>query len=244
MRDDVLVRGDPRVALAVHVDLPEVVASNGLQPRLFHRRRGPDFPLLHHDDVRNDIGPRRLAERLVWQAERAEELGTLVQVPAGGVVLTVERVARGDEHEEATRARKVDRLREVVVVDVACEGRALGRDERGIEHADLAERHVRDDQVEVVLGQDRVFQWRRLNERPLIELFRNRGGDGFLVHAVDARAALGADRAGHRAEEVARADGGLEDGPALEAEATCPKPCTRPYAKPLSGNAVKFMISS
>ena len=47
---------------------------------------------------------------------------------------------------------EVNRLREVVVVDVAREGRALSRDERGIEHADLAERHVRDDQIEVVLG--------------------------------------------------------------------------------------------
>ena len=73
--------------------------------------------LLQEDNIRNHFGASIRLERIIRQTDRAQQVGTLCHVLAGGAVLAVHGVAAGDERHHAARTHLVDGFRKEIIVD-------------------------------------------------------------------------------------------------------------------------------
>ena len=74
-------------------------------------------PLLEEEDVRDHICPGIGSEGVVGQTDGSQQLRTLGQIPAHGLVLAVHGIAAGEEGHNPAGPNLVQRLGEEVVVD-------------------------------------------------------------------------------------------------------------------------------
>ena len=165
-------------------------------------------PLLKKDNIRNDIRTGVGAERIVGQAERAEEVRALGNILPCGAVLGVHGVAGCDEGHHAARTHLLQRLGEKVVVD--------GKTElvkSPVADLILSKRYVAHGKVEEVLPVG-GFKACHGNIRLGVELLCDPAGNAVQLHAVEP-AAFHALR--QHTEEVAHAHAWLQNVPGLEA---------------------------
>ena len=101
------------------------------------------------------------------------------------------------------------RLDEEVVVDRAREKPLAGFEVRAIDHREVAERHVRDGNVEGVVAERRVLKADAVDGGPRIQRFEQAGGQGVQLDGGADRP--GRDVCGLQAEEAPDASGGLQD---------------------------------
>ena len=157
-------------------------------------------PLLKKDNIRNDIRTGVGAERIVGQADRAEEVRALCNILPCGAVLGVHGIAGGDEGHHAARTHLIQCFCEKVVVD--------GKTElvkSPVADLILSKGHVAHGEVEKVLSVG-GFKAGHGNIRLGIELLCDASRDGIQLHAVEP-AAFHALR--QHTEEVAHAHAGL-----------------------------------
>ena len=165
-------------------------------------------PLLKKDNIRNDIRTGVGFERIVGQADRAEEVRALGDILPCGAVLGVHGVAGGDEGHHAARTHLIQRFCEKVVVD--------GKTElvkSPVADLILSKGYVAHGEVEEVLSVG-GFKARHGNIRLGIELLCDSAGNTVQLHAVEP-AAFHALR--QHTEEVAHAHAGLQNIAGLEA---------------------------
>ena len=165
-------------------------------------------PLLKKDNIRNDIRTGVGAERIVGQADRAEEVRALGNILPCGAVLGVHGVAGCDEGHHAARTHLLQRLGEKVVVD--------GKTElvkSPVADLILSKGYVAHGEVVEVLSVG-GFKAGHGNIRLWIELLCDASRDGIQLHAVEP-AAFHALR--QHTEEVAHAHAGLQNIAGLEA---------------------------
>ena len=164
-------------------------------------------PLLKKDNIRNDIRTGVGAERIVGQADRAEEVRALGDILPCGAVLGVHGVAGGDEGHHAARTHLLQRLCEKVVVD--------GKTElvkSPVADLILSKGYVAHGEVEEVLSVG-GFKVGHGNIRLWIELLCDSAGNTVQLHAVEP-AAFHALR--QHTEEVAHAHAWLQNIAGLE----------------------------
>ena len=164
-------------------------------------------PLLKKDNIRNNIRTGVGAERIVGQADRAEEVRALGDILPCGAVLGVHGVAGGDEGHHAARTHLLQRLCEKVVVD--------GKTElvkSPVADLILSKGYVAHGEVEEVLSVG-GFKAGHGNIRLWIELLCDSAGNTVQFHAVEP-AAFHALR--QHTEEVAHAHAWLQNIPGLE----------------------------
>ena len=172
-------------------------------------------PLLEEEDVRRHLRAGDPLERGVRQADGAEQVGAGGEVAAHAAVHLVHRVGGGDERDHAARAHLVERLGEEIVVDRA--EQAWGLPVARVVDTVVAEGHVADREVEVVVGQADGLEALDVDGGLGIEELGEAPGDA--VELDPGAVAPRQEGLGHQAEEVAGAQGGLEDRAAgLEAE--------------------------
>ena len=165
-------------------------------------------PLLKKDNIRNDICTGVGAERIVGQADRAEEVRALGNILPCGAVLGVHGVAGCDEGHHAARTHLLQRLGEKVVVD--------GKTElvkSPVADLILSKGYVAHGEVEEILSVG-GFKAGHGNIRLGIELLCDASRDGIQLHAVEP-AAFHALR--QHTEEVAHAHAWLQNIAGLEA---------------------------
>ena len=165
-------------------------------------------PLLKKDNIRNDIRTGVGAERIVGQADRAEEVRALGDILPCGAVLGVHGVAGGDEGHHAARTHLFQRFCKKVVVD--------GKTElvkSPVADLILSKGYVAHGEVEEVLSVG-GFKAGHGNIRLGIELLCDSTGNTVQLHAVEP-AAFHALR--QHTEEVAHAHAGLQNVAGLEA---------------------------
>ena len=174
--------------------------------------------LAKEQNIGGDFRSRIGLEGGVRQPDRAQQVGMFGQMPADGVGLLVHGVAARDERHHAAGPQFLQRLGEEVIVNGP---RELGL-HRGVMDGVIAEGHVADNGIEVIVGQGRFLkalcEYRGIG----IELLRDPGRDGIQFHAGPV-AALHGFR--HEAEEMAHAHGRLQYLRALaEAQTLQPAP--------------------
>ena len=165
-------------------------------------------PLLKKDNIRNDIRTGVGAERIVGQADRAEEVRALGDILPCGAVLGVHGVAGCDEGHHAARTHLLQRLGEKVVVN--------GKTElvvSSVVDLILSKGHVADGKVEEIPSVG-GFKACHGNIRLGIELLGDSAGDAVQLHTVQA-ASLHLLR--EKPKKIPDAHGRLQDVAGLEA---------------------------
>ena len=162
---------------------------------------GP-IPFLQKDDVADHIRTGVGLERIVGQADRAQQVCALGDILPCGAVLGVHGIAGGDEGHHAARTHLIQRFCEKVVVD----GKAEPVVSPVIDLI-LSKGYVAHGEVEEVLSVG-GFKARHGNIRLGIELLCDAPRDGIQLHAVEP-AAFHALR--QHTEEVAHAHAGLQN---------------------------------
>ena len=134
--------------------------------------------LLQEDNIRNHFGASIRLERIIRQTDRAQQVGTLCHVLAGGAVLAVHGVAAGDKSYNTARTHLVDGFCKEIIVDVETQFVI-----RLVVDLILTERHIADCQIIEILavggfksGNSNVCLW--------VQFFRNTPGDAVQFHTV------------------------------------------------------------
>ena len=164
--------------------------------------------LLQEDDVGHHLRTGVGLEGVVGQANRAEQVCTLGDIPPCGAVLGVHGIAGGDEGHHAARTHLIQRFCEKVVVDGEAEPVVSP-----VIDLILAKGHVAHGEVEEVLPVG-GFKACHGNVCLGIELLCDASRNGIQLHAVEP-AAFHALR--QHTEEVAHAHAGLQNIAGLEA---------------------------
>ena len=166
--------------------------------------------LLQEDDVADHIRTGVGLERIVGQADRAQQLRPLSDILPCGAVLGVHGIAGGDEGHHAARTHLIQRFCKKVVVDGEAEPVVSP-----VIDLILAKRYVAHGEVEEVLPVG-GFKAGHGNIRLWIELLCDSAGDAVQLHTVQA-ASLHLLR--EKPEKVPDAHGRLQDVAGLEAHA-------------------------
>ena len=189
-----------RVTEKVSVDgkTVPVLAEAGPFGRVHYGR----VALLQKDNIRHHIRPGVCAERIVGEADRAQQLRALCEVLPRGGVLRVQGVAAGDKRHNAARTHLIERLGEKVVMN----GKAQLVISRVI-HLILSERDIADGEVKEITRVIRLFVTAHIDSGFWIKLLRDAPGNAVQLHAVE----LGVAHAiRQEAEEIADTAGGLQ----------------------------------
>ena len=108
---------------------------------------GTGFPLLEHQNIRDNVGTRSLECR-VGQADCADQVSLLHEVAAGCLAGRVQGFPAGDNGHNAAGACLIQALGNKVVVNRFRDCRRVCL----VGHTEVAERHVADNHVHVVVG--------------------------------------------------------------------------------------------
>jgi len=104
-----------RVVYEILVDGKAILRFAQLHPCRLNVRRA--VTLLQKDNVTDNIRASVGTERIIWQTDGTQQIGTFCHVLAGGAVLTVHGVTAGDERHHAARTHLVDGFRKEIIVD-------------------------------------------------------------------------------------------------------------------------------
>ena len=104
-----------RVVYEILVDGKAVLGLAKLHPVRLNIRR--TVTLLQKDNVTDNICACVGTERIIWQTDCTQQIGTLCHVLAGGAVLAVHGVAAGDKCHNTAGPHLVDGFREEIIVD-------------------------------------------------------------------------------------------------------------------------------
>ena len=129
-----------RVVEKILVDSEAIFGPAGLRPVRGNVHR--TVPLLQEENIRNDLSSGICLERIVWQADRPQQLGPLGQIPAHGGILGVHCITGGHKGHHAARPHLVQRFGEKVIVNVEAQ-LVVGF----VAHLVLTERDVTDGKV-------------------------------------------------------------------------------------------------
>ena len=165
-----------RVIQKILVDREAFFGPAGLRPVRGDVQR--PVPLLQEENIRNDLSSGICLERIVWQADRPQQLGPLGQIPAHGGILGIHCIAAGDERRHAARPHLVQRFCEKVVVDVEAQ-LVVGF----VVHLILSERYVADGKV-VKIPPVGGLEARHGDVGLGVELPGNAPGNAVQFHAV------------------------------------------------------------
>ena len=183
---------------------PDLVAVDLDQAGLFPRRGVVGrlvvgLAAAEHQQVGDDPGARGALVGVLRQPHRADQVGELRHLAAGGGVDRVEGVAGGQDRDQPAGGGQLQRLEDEVVVDGVA-----GGVEVLVAQRHLGERDVADDQVERAAGCAGGGEGFGQDLRVGVEVRGDRGGDRFELDPDQ----LGAGRGG--GEEVARPAAGFE----------------------------------
>ena len=135
---------------------------------------------MQKDNVGNDFRSGICLERIVGQANCAEQISTFGNVLAGSAVPAVQRVPGSDKSHDATRTYLVDSFRKEIVVD--------GKSQlvvRFVIDLILTERHIADCQIiEIPTVGGFKACYRDVSLR--VQLFGNAPGDAVQLHTIQA----------------------------------------------------------
>src|SRR6266566_2177209 len=166
--------------------LEDVGLCDGLQPCLIPRFLAGQA-LAQYEQVRDDVG---VWERTRWQPRGGDEVSLLIEMSADRLrCWRIECVARSDEGEDSARPEFGQRFDEEVGVDRAREKPLAGFEVGAIDDWEVAERHVRDGNVEGVVAERRVLKAGAVDGGPRVQLFEKAGSYGVQL-------SCGADRPG------------------------------------------------
>ena len=200
-----------RVVDEIPVDGKAVRVRSRVSPDTRVYPIGFDFngsvPLLKKDNIRNDIRTGVGAERIVGQADRAEEVRALCDILPCGAVLGVHGIAGGDEGHHAARTHLIQRFCEKVVVNGETE-----LVKSPVADLILAKGYVAHGEVEKVLSVG-GFKARHGNICLGVKLLCDSAGNTVQLHTVEP-AAFHALR--QHTEEVAHAHAWLQNIAGLE----------------------------
>ena len=192
----------PRHAAQHHVGMLSKVGVDGdavlrltqMYPRLI--LHDGSVPFLEKENVRGHFRARIGPERIVRQADCAQQLRALGDVTAHFGRCLVHRALAGDKRDDAARAHLVECLGEEVIMN-----QEVVRIELTVIELVAAKGHVADGQIEEILPV-RLFKARNRDVGLGIELPRDAPGEAVQLHAVEPAAAHGV---GQQAEEIAHA---------------------------------------
>ena len=197
-----------RVVYEILVDGKAVLGLAKLHPVRLNIRR--TVTLLQKDNVTDNICACVGTERIIWQTDCTQQIGTLCHVLAGGAVLAVHGVAAGDERHHAARTHLVDGFRKEIIVD--------GESQlvvRLIVDLILTERHIAHRQI-IEITAVGGLKASHGNVSLRIQHLGNAPGNAVQLHAVQAAICHGVRQ---HSEEVAHAHGRLQDVAAAETHA-------------------------
>ena len=140
------------------------------------------LPFLQEQNIGHNICSGIRFERIVRQANCAQQLGALGNIPSGAVILAVHRVARGHKRHDTARTHLIERLGKKVIVD--------GKTElvvSSVVYLILSERHIADGKV-IEISPVRRFKSGNGDICLRIELLCNPAGDAVQFHAVELAA--------------------------------------------------------
>ena len=197
-----------RVFKEVRIDRHAVFIRADVNPRGLNIYRL--LALLQEEDVCGNVRAGVGLEGRVGQANRAEQLRTLGDIPADGRILLVHRALAGDEGHDAARTYLVQRLGKEVIVDseVVLVVSGIGEGIR-------TEGDVAYGGVEEAVGEGGALKALHADLRFGVQLLRDASRDAVQLHAGQLAVPHGLRQ---HTEEVAHAAGRLQDVAASEAE--------------------------
>ena len=157
--------------------------------------------LAQENDVRLDVRRGDAGKSSLRKPDRAQEVRLGSDVLARFVGPCVQRVAGGDEADQAARSHQVERTPEKVIVDAEPAVRPVAQ----VGNLVPAERHVGDREVEPVVGQRRSFKRRDAHIHPTRRVERLEHATGEVIDLDRGNAASFGDRARHRTDEMTHA---------------------------------------
>ena len=168
-------------------------------------------PFAQEDNVRRHLRVGVLLERGVRQPHGADQVAGFAYRVAQMRVLLVERAARRDERDQSAGPHPLGRRDKEIIVDVK-----LARVELRVERRVVAERHVRDGEVEAVGRQRRFLERLRPDVRVRIKELGEPGGQRVDLNPGELRA--GAHPVGHEPEEMPEPARRFEDAAVGESQ--------------------------
>nr|WP_238993053.1 hypothetical protein [Jiangella aurantiaca] len=196
------------IEIGVHPDDLAVDLAGGDRLPQRRPRWGVDVAAAEHQQVRHHLRTRRAPVRPGRQPDRGDQVSQGVHLPPRGRVLSVQGEMTGQQGDEPARAGEGEGLDDEVVVQRVGAG-VVTR----VVQADITERDVPDDGVEVPVREAGSGERLRPHLRTRIQRGRDRGADRVQLHPGHTR------RGGSQADEPARAAARLQHLPAGEPEA-------------------------
>ncbi len=192
--------------VAVDGDLPVGVAADGhgARPPVSVARPVGGVAAAQHEHVGDHLGSGGALVCGHRQPDGGEQVGHGGDLAAGGRVGGVHRVVAGQHRHDAAGAGQREGLDDEVVVQ-----RVVAAVVHGIVEGDLAERHVADDQVEVVARDAGVGEGLLTDVGARVEVLGDRRG-GRVQLDTEQGAVLRSDGGRGQADEGARAAARLE----------------------------------
>ena len=110
-------------------------------------------PLLQKDNVRGYVGACGSFERVVRQADRAEQIGFFRKHFSGSRIMLIHRTRRGDKGDDTARSNLIERLNKEVIVNHQAVFVV-----RRVKDRKIAERNIADNDIKIVVGNLRILK--------------------------------------------------------------------------------------